>query len=557
MNSPAGHFTMHSRRLLGFLFAARLLISALADHDAQAAELTPRHGGTIVTVPGVGIGPPAPVNGLNPLLASSLYNQQAAGLMYLGLLWIDRHLKIDYTRSVASGIQVSADRTVYTVTLHKRYRWSDGQPVTAEDVAYDYHMIEKLGPKFPNYGTGGIPTLVKSFEVLGPYRFRITLKRPVNADWFELDGLGLLMPLPKQAWEHYSVKTMFNHMIDPNFFQVVDGPFKLQSFVQGRYVSFVPNPQYTGPNPPYIDRLVFRFLNTPQAVFAALRTGALQLGTLPHSLYPARAQLAALGTYEIKGLWGFGYIGFNYSNPGLSFIHDVRVRQAMMHAIDQPLLIKLEYYGLGQRDYGPVPVDPPTFLSPNARKMLKSKVYDPSLADHLLDEAGWKRSPSGIREKDGHKLAFTMYVQAGRTRGPALIAGMLAQVGIELRLREKPFNSVIAEMSDSNNRQWQAVYLAWGLSTYPSAGTIFQTGGAFNSYHYNDPKLDKLIDAVTQAPGLDPLYAFQDRVIKTQPMIFLPYAYRIVKYARDIHGLDKAFTPLSSFNPQYLWVSAK
>ncbi|AOV17668.1 peptide ABC transporter substrate-binding protein [Acidihalobacter aeolianus] len=539
------------------LLAAAGLLTALAAPLAHAADPTPRHGGTVVTVPGVGVAPPAAVNGLNPLLSSSLYNQQAAGLMYLGLLWIDRHLKIDYTRSVASGIQVSADRTVYTVTLHKRYRWSDGQPVTAEDVAYDYHMIEKLGPKFPNYGTGGIPTLVKSFEVLGPYRFRITLKRPVNADWFELDGLGLLMPLPKQAWEHYSVKTMFNHMVDPSFFQVVDGPFKLQSFVQGRYVSFVPNPKYTGPNPPYIDRLVLRFLNTPQAVFAALRTGAIQIGTLPRSLYPARAQLAALGTYEIKGLWGFNYMGFNYSNPNLGFIHDVRVRQAMMHAIDQPLLVKLEDFGMGQRDYGPVPVDPPTFLSPHARKMLDSKVYDPALADRLLDEAGWKRGPGGIREKDGHKLAFTMYVQAGRTRGPTMIAGMLAQVGIKLRLREKPFNSVIAEYTDPSNKQWQSIYLGWSLSTYPSAGTIFKTGGALNDYHYSDPKLDKLIDEVTKKSGLAPLYAFQDYMIKTQPVIFLPYSYKLVKYARNIHGIDKAFTPLGGFNPQYLWVSAK
>jgi peptide/nickel transport system substrate-binding protein len=545
---------MKLKRTLSSLAAGLLIASA--SYGALAAE-HPQHGGTIATVPGVGLGPPAAINGFNYLLTSSAYDSQAEGIMYQPLLWIDGHQQVDWSQSVASGIKVGADQRTYTITLSKKWHWSDGKPVTAADVAYTYRMIVKLGSKFPNYGTGGIPTDVATFKVLGPYRLEIVTKHPVNADWFKLNGISLLTPLPAHAWARYTIKQMYNELTDVGFFKVVDGPFTLQTFKTGRYVSFVPNTHYSGAHRPYIDRLVLRFLTTPQEVFSALRTHEIQIGNLPYPLYPARHQLSALNTTILNPSWGYGYIGFNYSNPAIAYIRNVKIRRAIMHAIDQNLLIKLDYYGHGLRLYGPVPPVPGTFLSPAAKKLRKNGAYDPALSKKLLAEAGWKPGAGGMMFKNGRPLAFTVYVEPGSTREPTLIKAMLAKVGIEMHLREKPFNQMIAEMTDTTNRTWQAVYLAWSLSTYPTGGVVWNCGGALNSYHYCDKKMDKLIEATTTKPGLAPLYRFQDYFTSQQPAVILPTYEHIVKSAADIHGIKKAFAPSGSFNPQYLWVDQK
>lgn len=517
--------------------------------DGQAVGANSR---TLVVVPGVGIGPPADINGFNPLLISSVFDEQAAGLLFAPLLWVNRHLHIDYALSVARSVRVGPHHRSYTISLKKHWLWSNGTPVTARDVAYTYNLIVRLKHRFPNYGTGGIPTEVASFTVINPHTIRIITRRPVNPRWFELNGLSLLVPLPAEDWRNTPVAKLYDTMTDVAFFQTVDGPFHLQSFRPGRYATFTANKAYSGPDQPYFRRLVFRFLQSPESVFFALRAGRIQIGNLPMSLYRGRHQLTGFRAYPVGPAWGFNYLGFNYANPRIAFLRDVRVRQAIMHAISQRLLIQVLYHGQGLRDYGPIPPRPATFLSPKAQALDKQGAYDPGLARQLLREAGWHRGPRGIRRKNGHKLAFTLSLPPGDVRGPVLIKDLLARVGIDMRLREKPFNEIVAETEDPHNTQWQAMALAWGLSPYPSAGNIFACGAANNDYHYCNPVLDKRLRALTRPGGPAAMYRYEDYFMSQQPVIVLPASPIIVEAARDLKGLRRALSPLGGFNPEFL-----
>ena len=508
---------------------------------------------TLVVVPGVGMAPPAAINGFNPLLISSVFDEQAANLMYAPLLWINRHLQIDYALSVARAVTIGPHDTSYTIRLKRHWFWSDGTPVTARDVAYTYHLIRRLKHRFPNYGTGGIPTEVASFTVINPYTIRIVTRRPVNPRWFELNGLSLLVPLPAQDWHNASIPTLYDTMTDVAFFQTVDGPFHLQSFRPGRYATFTANKAYSGPDKSYFQRLVFRFLQSPESVFFALRAGRLDIGNLPMSLYQGRRQLTEFRAYTVGPVWGFNYLGFNYANPRIAFVRNVRVRQAIMHALSQHLLIQVLYHGHGLRDYGPIPVSPARFLSRKAEALDKHGAYDPRLARHLLRAAGWHRGPHGIRRKNGRLLAFTLTIPPGDVRGPVLIKDMLAQVGIDMRLREQPFNEMVAETEDPHNTQWQAIALAWGLSPYPSAGNIFACGAANNDYHYCNPTLDKRLRALTRPGNLTGLHRYENYFASRQPVIVLPEFPIIVEAARGLKGLHRAFSPLGGFNPEFLW----
>ncbi|WP_297392333.1 peptide ABC transporter substrate-binding protein [Acidiferrobacter sp.] len=523
--------------------------------DARGETRGPAYGGTVVTVPGVGLSPPAAVNGFNPLLISSAFDQQAAGLLYQPLIWVTRRFHINRILSIARRITVSPGHRIFTIVLWRHWRWSDGVPVTTADVAYTYHMIQRLGPRFANYGVGGIPTDVSSFQVLGPYRLRITLKRPVNPRWFILNGLALLTPLPAAAWARVSITGLYDHLADPRFFQVVDGPFRLLTYVPGRYVTFGPNRRFAGPDKPYLHRLVMRFLHDPESIFFGLKTGKLQIADLPHELFPGRHALRGFRERTVGPVWGFNYLGFNYANPRITFVRDARVRAAMMHAIRQRLLIRVQYYGQGIRDYGPIPPQPPTYLSPLARRLERTGAYDPRLARRLLRAAGWRRGADGIREKDGHRLVFTALLSPGQIRGPTLIKDMLAKVGIDMRLREKPFNEIVAMTQGPDATKWDAIYLAWGLGVYPSARNIFACGGANNFYHYCSHRMDALLDAVPIASGKGAIYRYEDYFIKTQPLLVLPGQRHVIEARDDIHGLKRAYSSLGGFNPQYLWIA--
>ncbi|MCK9188473.1 peptide ABC transporter substrate-binding protein [Acidithiobacillus sp.] len=530
------------------------LIGMVSGGTAEASTEI-QNGGTITTVPGIGLSPPAAMNGFNPLLTSSAYDSEAESLMYQPLLWINRKFQINYQLSVAKKIIVSQDHRSFTVFLSKSWRWSDGVPVTAADVAYTYHMILKLGPLYPGYGAGGMPGEIKSFSVVNPYEVRVVTKRSVNPTWFELSGLAQLVPYPARSWKNYTVKQMNDNMTNMKFYTAVDGPFRLESFHAGRYVSMVPNRAYSGPDKPHIGRLIFRFLNSNSSVFFALKRGTIQLGNLPAPLYKAKAQLVNDRMVTVGPPWGFNYLGFNFDNPHIAFVHNVLVRQAMMHAINQDLMIKVLGYGHGAPAYGLIPGNPSVFLSPEAKSLLKKEAYDPALADKLLDEAGWHRGSDGIREKNGRRMVFTLYLPPDIIRGPTLLAEMFAKVGIEVNMREKPFNEVYAEMVDTHDKNWQAVYLAWSQSSFPTGGSIFKCDGVENSYHYCNKNLDKLGDQIRIHAGLQPLYNFQNYFTEQQPVIVLPIMKIFVMAYKNIHGLSKALTPTGGFYPQFLWVS--
>src|SRR5205807_5857206 len=109
---------------------------------------------------------------------------------------------------------------------------------TQNDVAYCYKLTKTYGTRYGYNGIGGLPTAVKSFPVLSPTTFSITLTQPANPAYFELNGLAQLRPLPVHAWKKYSISYLSTHQTDLGVLSVVDGPYKLTKFVLNQYARF-------------------------------------------------------------------------------------------------------------------------------------------------------------------------------------------------------------------------------------------------------------------------------------------------------------------------------
>jgi peptide/nickel transport system substrate-binding protein len=511
----------------------------------------PQRGGTLI------YSEPQPVNSFMPVLSpASILDDEVEVLLYRPLLWIGQKVTIEMDRSIADAISVSGNNTVFTVGMRHNYVWSDGMPVTANDVAYCFNLIKTYGTKYAYYGIGGLPTLVKSFKVLSPYSFSITLSKSVNPDWFKLNGLAQLRPLPAHAWKKYSITYLFNHQTDPPVLSVVDGPYKLTKFVTGQYARFDRNPMYSG-HKSYLDTYIVQFYTSDQSQFAALRTGAVQIGDLPFALFNAAGQLSRLPTYDLS-VFQFHWIVLNYRNPATSFFRDVKVRQAMQLAIDQPLMNSLLYHAHANAAYSPVPFVPDTYVSPHAKATQNARHFDLAKANAILDADGWKMV-NGVRQKNGQKLAWTLQlIGNGLTdvKQGSIIQQDFAKIGIDLKLRSITDSILFGEFGHKGI-EWDGISIFWIYypNFYPIGAGLFDTTGGANFGSFGDPKMDALINDAQVAPGLKGVFAYQDYASQVVPCLYLDQPTTIIKYQPNVHGVTNFFNPVFAYSPEYLWLS--
>ena len=534
---------------------AGLLALVLVAQTARADA--PENCGTIVIPTGLGVSSGADITSFNPLLVNSLYNQQAAGLMYLGLIWVNGNTgQIDWSRSLASSITSPDNGTTYDVTL-RDWHWSDGVPVTTADIAYTFSLIKALGTNYVGYGAGGMPDIIKALRIISPTQFQVILKHPVNVSWFTYNGLGQLLPLPAHSWGKYTLDQIWQNQSSPEFFNVVDGPLFAKRLDIGLDLVMVPNPNFEGPKL-HFDRLVFKFLESDGAAIQGLEAGDLDMANVPDALWNAVQHLPDVSIVTLPPDELFNEIVMNMKNPNVPFFRDVRVRDAMADAIDQEGMIKLIDHGAGEVIYGPVPPVPPTFLSPAMRAGHYPVGYDPAKSRALLSEAGYVPGPDGILQKDGKKLSFTFLMLTGDAviaQVTEFIQSDLAKIGIQMKVHEIEFNQLVALLNNPK-ADWQAAGLGETVTGYPTGEELFATNSFQNSGGYSDPTMDRLIEESTNMPGLNGLFAYEDYASAQQPVIFFGREQISVLVRGRIHGMQNFVDGLGQYYPDQLYCTA-
>ncbi|MBB5373839.1 ABC transporter substrate-binding protein [Acidocella aromatica] len=520
----------------------------------SAAPAAAQECGTIVIPTGIGISGGADITSFNPLLANSLYNTAAAGMMFQGLIWVSgRTLQIDWSRSLASSITTPDNGQTYDVKL-RPWHWSDGVPVTTEDVAYTFSLIKSLGPSYAGYGAGGMPDIVQSFTVISPSEFRVVLKHPVNPQWYIFNGLALLLPLPKHAWSKYTLDEIFQNQSQPGFFQVVDGPLRPERLDIGLDLIMTPNPNWEGP-PLHFSRLVWKFVEGDGAALQQVESGDLDLANAPMDLWKAVQNLPGIRLINLPPGLSFHEIQLNLRNTDVAFFRDVRVRQAMADAIDQQEMIALIDHGQGEEIRSPVPPNPPTYLPPAMRAGQYPVEYDPQKALALLQEAGFTRGPDGIMQKNGVRLSFTYLSLSGgavSAQTTVMLQSYLAKIGIEVKVRQIEFNQLVALLNNPHS-DWEAAGLGETVGVYPSGEELFGTGAFANAGGYSDPKMDQLIAESTDKPGLQGLYDYATYASEQQPVIFMPVGSTSILARARVQGVENFVDPAYNYYPDALY----
>ena len=495
-------------------------------------------------------------------------------LLYRPLLYVTPQETIDYSRSIAQSVTPSQNDTVFTIRLKPSWHWSNGQPITAQDVVYAWRILDAASQ--PNAvwtacgaGTGGIPRDWKSVTTNGAHTVVVTTTKPVSPTWFEINGLDEMVPIPKAVWDHSSnmrqelswIQAQSNRPLSA-LYRVIDGPYQLTKYVNNEYWTFKGNPHYSG-HLASIKTLTFLYETGDQGVYAALLKGTLSTAQLPPEYSRNRSQLVAKGYAAKSAPYQFA---INFIQPNESpqtpvlgnLFSQLYVRQALEMGIDQTTIAQKLYGGFAAVDFSPVPAKPANaFYDPHVPRT----AYNPAAGTRLMEAHGW-RMVNGVLEKNSVPFKFTMLYMSGNTTDNnvvQLLKADWAREGIDVTLKSEPFNQVIAIANQTDPTKWQMAW--WGLGIFygpdyfPTGGSLWGSGVPNNFGDYANTRMDQLI-AATYAPGT--LQQEQQRMDQYQmywaaqlPVLPLPEytgsggvpaPYEVVK--PWLHGVIKWYNPI-------------
>jgi oligopeptide transport system substrate-binding protein len=333
--------------------------------------------------------------------------------------------------------ETSADGLTWTFYLRKDKKWSDGQPITADDWVftlqryarpdYDFEWFYSMG-NIVNWGdvvSGKKPPEQLGVKKVDDYTFTVSTDQPTP----------YLIKIFADVWvvPQHVVKDRLNDgswAFDKKNW-VFAGPYKLESYTKGKELVFVANEMYTGPYPPMFDKIIYSFID-PKTRWSAYKNGELDaIGGDYQSDLPPSALAEIMANPELKKqliAWPNFMTYYLFFDTWNKPFNDLKVRQAFSHAIDRDKLINGPLRNQGVAAYT---MNPPGFPGESVSKLKGVQNYDPKLAAQLMSEAGFAGG------KGFPKL--TMYL---RHADPALvsaaeaIAGMLKEnLGVTIEIQ--------------------------------------------------------------------------------------------------------------------------
>ncbi len=436
--------------------------------------------------------------GFNPLVTVGSAAKMIEDEIYSPLVDVGPNLQPRWSTSLAYKVDVSDGGKRYVMHLRRNARWSDGHPLDARDVVFSIQLGMNTGLVS---GNSSDFALMKSVRALDPYTVELTLSSPSPP--FLINALGETKPLPQHLLGKYPLLSddeakFVNTDADFSQHPVVSGPWRILRNVRDSYTILERNPDYWGPKP-HLPRIAFRVYPQQDSLYAAVDAGEVDVTDIPPNLWGIHTRLRGDHRF-INWPWNVTFLLLpNYHDPQIAFMHDPRVKQAMLYAINRKFIVQGLMNGQADVLNGPVPS-----FSPYFNKAIHGYDYDPAKARALLDAAGWKMH-NGVRMKDGKSMHLTLKT-GGATDAVAaniaeLIQANLKSVGIDCTLENEEIQTFFEDLHGS---RFQLALRGIILSPYPDdyktySSTETRKNGGYNYGFYSNPQIDKAIAAARTA----------------------------------------------------------
>ncbi len=466
---------------------------------------------------------------LLPFLASDSASGEISGFIYHGLVKYDKNIRL--TGDLAESWEVSPDGLQIIFHLHKGIKWHDGTELTADDVVFTYNKV--IDPSVPT-PYSSIYGPVKSVEAPDKYTVKVIYKEPF-APALESWGMGIV---PKHLLEG---KDLSSPEINRN--PTGNGPYRLAEWVTGQKIILTAFDHYFEGRP-NIDRVLFRVIPDSSTMFLELKFGGIDFMGVTPPQYKLQVNNAFFNRFFQKFRYpsfGYTYMGYNLLDP---LFKDVRVRQAIAHAINKKEIIAGVLLGYGTPCTGPFPPESWAY-----NPAVRDYDYNPAMARELLAEAGWRMNKSGLIEKDGRTFSFTVLVTQGndaRLKTAQILKEQLNRVGIELHIKVLEWQAMLHEFIDK--KRFEAIIMGWALSRDPDIYDIWHSSktkeGEFNFISYKNEEVDRLLLAGRRTFTLEKRKKIYHRIheilAEEQPYAFLYVPDALLVLHKRFKGVVKA-----------------
>lgn len=493
---------MKKYALLFVVFVLLIGVNATATAQAQADAFTcPNSGGTLITFIAD-----------NPVSLNGIYANDGVSVSVLS--WIFNPLTLggenwgsEITGDLAESWSVSDDGLTWTFNLRQGVMFSDGSELTADDVVYTFNTIqtseEDIAPFRPRFYQGDQPI---QFEAVDTYTVVATLTSP-NASFFTDISVPII---PAGSLDNQDLRTGdFNRM------PIGTGPFRVAEWITGESITLEAN-EYYFRGRPCLDRVIFRIIPDEQARVNALLTGEID--------FMVNVPGASLAQFQNNPDFNVQIVDYDslfavFFNNAREQFQDVRIRQALMIAIDRQTLVDTVRQGFGHVHNSHFDLVVPFYSDDK----LGGYDYDPERAGQILDEVGITDSDGdGIRDLNGEPWVINLLSFQEGFRDyfafATVVQAYWQDIGIQVELETRDLSTMIAQLYQERveDKPFDVMVSGWAqIGPEPNSYSNFyittpELGP--NLENYNNPEVNALFEQARTISDYDERMAVYEQI---------------------------------------------
>ncbi len=509
-----------------------------------------------------GVAPAAPLNQvvirvsaepnvLNPVHdQSDAYSQTILGDQVFETLIARNNRTLEFEPNLAESWEESPDHLTFTFKLRRDVKWHDGKPFTARDVVATFALL-----KNENYAAAALGSYFvdcESCEALDDYTVRFIYSKSY---FLALSVCGGLPIMPAHRFANFdepgdttqkqydSLSDATKSLYDRN--PIGTGPYRFVEWKSNTSIAFERFEDYWGKKPS-IERVIHRVITDQNTAVQALKNG--ELDVVPR--VETEVWLSETNTEDFKNRFNkfeydfpsYAYIGWNQRRP---LFQDKRLRQAMTMLIDREGIVQKLYQGAARVVSGPF-----FYKLPANNAAIEPWPFDPTRAQALLAEAGWKDSnDDGVLDKDGLPLSFEFLYTSSSKMGQrigAVLQQEMRKAGIDVRLANLEWGTLLDRVAEK--RDFDCVTMGWAMNMDNDPNQLWHssyadTPNSSNHIGFKNEEADRLISLIRDADTTheERIVAYHDfhaLLHEEQPYTFLLSRKEFLAAHKKIQGID-------------------
>jgi peptide/nickel transport system substrate-binding protein len=520
------------------LGAETLLAACLNAATSTSTGAAPRKGGHVID------SGPSDVKNFNYYISADGYTWLICNMLFDSLIAFDPRGNPTPVLA-AEPAKFSADSLTATFKLRQDAMWTDGQPITADDVAFTYALL--IDPQYNDFNYSG-RTQIKSYldSVTATDKHTVVFKAKKQYATFAFVGSSAPI-LPKHVLGKLTGKELNTTDFNTNP-TVTSGLFRFVKWEQGQQVTLARNESYYR-GASLLDGWVFRVVPTFTAAAQALKTGEIDTAAvLPENVAEISSQPNLSVLPAGHRIVDTCCMNQDPAKPAARIFGDKSVRQALMYALDRAAIVKAVYFGQG--------VVPDSVILPESwahNPSVKPQYkFDKAKAEKLLDDVGWAKDSSGMRSKNGVPLQWELLTFNQYQEHAQVLSQQWKAIGANVTPK---IVSLQAELDQILNlRTFDMVMITFAPSVLdPDISAYlhsrFTVKGGINGWLYKNPKMDDLLDqglaAVDRAKRREIYYQIQD--LLADEVAVAPISIANSAYALNKRVQNYRFNPNSAY----------